>query len=404
MPSPHEDTPAVVALRKILEADRIQLATLSSRIARQEVELAALLSASSADAPKTTGACVAFSPTKKRKHEEMDSPPAELKTDTGQSDDPIVQVMADPMLLGTSVLPFLNGTELARSAEVSTVWKRTATGPESDRLWKALALSEWPDMMKSLLDAGALDRTTFRDFYLRRKRPSVQKAPSLSEEDELFVLIDMPNLVKANKDGKIQTLHRMYPFASALRMQQPRHQILFDEPRCRCTVNGTSCAHPSAWLHFPLESETFWPNPDTMNGGSPSEEIFRLDISVLRKSDGKVVKLMQSTSSQCEVEVPDGLGDPWATYRHEYGRPLNHVAARVTAGLMAENMDRDYWYENDENVAHDEQEFALQYIVLGLEFGPEDEFSMVPISSVDKLDMSRDQWFMFLDMIRSQWA
>jgi len=99
-----------------------------------------------------------------------------------------------------------------------------------------------------------------------------------------------------------------------------------------------------------------------------------------------------------EVEVPDGLGEPWATYRHEYGRPLNHVAARVTAGLMAENMDCDYWYENDENVAHDEQEFALQYIVLGLDIGDDSfGFSMVPISSVDKLDM-------FLDMIRLQWA
>ena len=90
MPSPHEDTPAVVALRKILEADRIQLAELRSRIARQEVELAALLSASSADAAayahKINGAGGAFtSPTKKRKHEEMDSPPDELKTDTGQS-------------------------------------------------------------------------------------------------------------------------------------------------------------------------------------------------------------------------------------------------------------------------------------------------------------------------------
>ena len=403
MPSTDKDTPAVVSLRKSLEADRIQLAELTSRIARQEAELAALLSASSADAaadaPKTNGAVhFTCSPTKKRKHEEMDSPPVKLKTDASQSNDPIVQVMSDPMLLGTSVLPFFSGTELARSAEVSTVWKRTATGPESDRLWKALALSEWPDMMKSLLDAGALDRNTFRDFYLRRKKPAEKKAPSLSEEDELFVLIDMPNLIKANKDGKFQTLHRMYPLASALRMRHPRHQILFDEPRCRCRVNGTSCAHPSAWLHFPFADEVFRPNPDTMNGGSPSEEIFRLDISVLRKSDGKVVKLIQSTCSQCEVEVPDGLGEPWATYRHEYGRPLNHVAARVTAGLMAENMDCDYWYENDENVAHDEQEFSLQYIVLGLDIGDDSfGFSMVPISSVDKLDM-------FLDMIRLQWA
>ena len=61
-------------------------------------------------------------------------------------------------------------------------------------------------------------------------------------------------------------------------------------------------------------------------------------------------------------------------------------------------MDCDYWYENDENVAHDEQEFSLQYIVLGLDIGDDSfGFSMVPISSVDKLDM-------FLDMIRLQWA
>jgi hypothetical protein len=334
----------------------------------------------------------------------MDSPPVKLKTDTSQSDDPMAQTMSDPMLLGTSVLPFLNGTELARSAEVSTVWKRT----QSDRLWKALAVSEWPDMMKSLMDAGALDQTTFRDFYLRRKKPAVKKAPSLSEDDELFVLIDMPNLVKVNEDGTgpampLQPLHRMFPLVPALRMNWD-HQRIFEETTCSC--RGEGCAHPSSWLHFPLTDEVFRPNLDTVNSDSPDEEVFRLDVSIIRKSDGKVVKVIQSTSSQCEAELPDSLGAPWATFKHEYGCPPNHMAGqslRVTAGLEAENLHpgHDAYYESDGNVAFDELKFSLQHIVLGLEVYDQDEmsytYSMVPMDSVDKVDM-------FLDMIRLQWA
>jgi len=290
------------------------------------------------------------------------------------------------------------------------MWRRTATGPKSDRLWKALALSEWPDIMHSLIDAGALASTTFRDFYLRRKKPAVKKAPSLSEEDELFVLIDMPNLVKANEDGTgpampLQPLHRMFPLVPALRMHWD-HQKIYEETTCSCTNPGEGCAHPSSWLHFPLADEVFRPNLDTVNSDSPDEEVFRLDVSIIRKSDGKVVKVIQSTSSECEAELPDSFGAPWATYKHDYGRPPNHMAGqrlRVTAGLDADNLypGHDAWYESDGNVAFDELKFSLQHIVLGLEVYDPDEmsytYSMVPMDSVDKLDM-------FLDMIRLQWA
>jgi len=240
---------------------------------------------------------------------------------------------------------------------MAKAWKRMVAGPESDRLWKALALSEWPDMTKALLDAGALDRTTFRDFYLRRKRPAVTKAPSIArEEDELFVLIDMPNLVKANTDGTEsgmppQPMHRVFPLVSALRMIGTRHQDIFYETTCSCGPNN--CTHPSGWLHFPLADEVFRPNMKTVNRLSFINEVLRLDVSILRKSDGKVVKVLKSTSSRCRIQVVDGLDEGTAVYNHEYGRPPNHVA-----GLRFD--------ESDAVVAFDEQKFTLRHIVLGL--------------------------------------
>ena len=158
MPSPDEDTPAVVALRKSLEADRRQLAELTSRIARQDAELAALLSASSADVaadtPKSAGARGAFSPTKKRKYEEMDSPPAKLKTDTSQSDDPIVQVMTDPMLLGTPRL---------------AISERHRAGPFGGGLQHVEAYGHWPQVGSSL-EGARLERVAGYHAFTHRCR------------------------------------------------------------------------------------------------------------------------------------------------------------------------------------------------------------------------------------------
>ena len=300
-----QDTPTIDALRKSLETDRRQLTKLIDRIARQEAELAALLSGPTAD---DAGAASA-NPTKKRRHEETeaaDATTSKLKMATGSREDPVAQVMADPMLLGSSILPCLSGVELSRSAEVSTPWKRTVTGPESDRLWKALATKEWPDMVKSLIGAGALSGTTFRDFYLRRKRPATVKPRSLDSDDELFILVDMPNLVKAKNDGiecimPLQPLHRMFPLASCFRKVGSNHQNTHEETACSCASGGllsrdySKCSHPSGWLTLPFGQEVFVANPDTMCESSREEDVFQLNISILRKSDGKAIKVLQSS-------------------------------------------------------------------------------------------------------------
>lgn len=130
---------------------------------------------------------------------------------------------------------------------------RTRVGPSL----KALATKEWPDMVKSLIDAGALSGTTFRDFYLRRKRPATVKPRSLDSDDELFILVDMPNLVKVNNDGTecimpLQSLHRMFPLASCFRKVGSDHQNIYEETACSCASGGllsrdySKCSHPAA--------------------------------------------------------------------------------------------------------------------------------------------------------------
>lgn len=408
-----KDTPAIVALRKSLETDRRQLTELIDRITCQEAELAALLSGPSADT--CTAGVANANPTKKRKHEETDTTGAaegDLKMSAAHDDGPITQVMADPMLLGAFILPCLSGVELSRSSGVSNLWKRIATGLESDLLWKALAMKEWPDMIKALVGAGALAQTSFQEFYLRRKRPPAVRPRSLDDDDELFILVDMPNLVKANNDGTecimpLQPVHRMFPLASCFRKMGSRHQNIYEETACSCASgpfysrDHSKCSHPSGWLHLPFKKEVFVPNPNTTLETSSEEDVFQLNISLLRKSDGKAIKVLQSSSEKCEVDAPDEFVAPWVMYKQIWGKPPNHDGGehlRSTAAFVGDNMRESAYYDGAEQDPRN-MAFSIDQILFGLEIGDLqfDNTSMVPMKSFDKVDM-------FLDMMRLEWA
>ena len=142
-------------------------------------------------------------------------------------------------------------------------------------------------------------------------------------------------------------------------------------------------------------------NPDTTCESSREEDVFQLNISILRKSDGKVIKVLQSSSEKCEVEAPDEFGAPWVMYKQICGKPPNHQAnqnLRSTAAVDANNLrgEDSYFHGTEQDPRN--MAFSVKHILFGLEIEDTDydNTCMVPIKSFDKLDM-------FLDMTRLQW-
>ena len=151
---------------------------------------------------------------------------------------------------------------------------------------------------------------------------------------------------------------------------------------------------------LPFGQEVFVANPDTMCESSREEDVFQLSISILRKSDGKVTKVLQSSSEKCEVEAPDEFGAPWIMYKQICGKPPSHQAnenLRSTAAVDADNLRGEAYFHRTEQDPRN-MAFSVKHILFGLEIEDTDfdNTCMVPIKSFEKLDM-------FLDMMRLEW-
>ena len=101
--------------------------------------------------------------------------------------------------------------------------------------------------------------------------------------------------------------------------------------------------HPDAWLQFHFSRENVYiinPNlvrhwrEDSAWNAHLSEATFDLNISIIRKSDSKIMKLLRWSSNDCKISSSDTYTDPFQFLRQKLGSMPNHQL-RETGDLRA---------------------------------------------------------------------
>jgi len=392
-------------LRRSIEADRRQLAELTERIARQEAELAAALKGSRDD----TSAAMMDVDGSSQADETSIVMKGDDEDDEDEEDDVISKVLSctELMLLSSAILPYLGDTDLCSSAMVSMQWKGSS---ETDSLWKNVVSKKWPDTVATLTKAGVIGshRTdiNYLSFYRSRMRPQIvgpRRLLTSDAGDELYFLIDMPNLFLLADHTDLKPVHMAFPLSDAFR-GDGSHQRIYEPTFCDCD-DDVDHSHPDAWLHFPFDEKNVY----TMQLGRnmdipPVEEVFHLNVSIMRKSDGKIMKLLESSSNNCEVVAPHGYSAPWVMHKQKLGVMPNHrlrapaelrSMAAVEADLRSFSLGGYEGYHADRS----DVSFKLKFVLFGLVIC-EDEHRphMVPMGSAEKLSM------FLLDMARLDWS
>jgi hypothetical protein len=109
--------------------------------------------------------------------------------------------------LVSRIFPFLDVDKLGRSA--SPVCHHWRDAGRDENLWRDISRRMWPSSTDALIEAGVL-HSGFRSFCSRRVRPQVKLQVSSTKDEELWILIDMPNLVAATRNNAqlpLQPLH-----------------------------------------------------------------------------------------------------------------------------------------------------------------------------------------------------
>jgi hypothetical protein len=154
-------------------------------------------------------------------------------------------VLGNPDLLRACILPFCDADSLVEATRVSRLWNTAAT---CNFLWEALALARWPCL-------GVLPKQVvgnFRALYASRAQEGIAAPSNVLDEEQFWILVEMPNVVPMAGDDP--EAHLSYAYEHTVVTHDFQHQEIFEESLCSCVAGAEHDDHPSAWFRLPINT------------------------------------------------------------------------------------------------------------------------------------------------------